>query len=73
MAKIKKEQKEYMMKGIKIFNKISNVYQILISNDYSNSIISSKTQEFEKEYKNMISKFSSANDNFKNIEIKLIL
>jgi hypothetical protein len=57
-----------MIKGIRIFNKISNIYQLLTSNDYSNSIISSKTQEFEKEYENMISKLLSTNANFKNIE-----
>ena len=57
-----------MSKGIQIFNKISNIYRILISKNYSNSIISSKTQEFEKEYKNMISKFLAAKANFKNID-----
>jgi hypothetical protein len=57
-----------MIKGIRIFNKISNIYQILISNNYSNSIISSKTQEFEREYKNMISKFLAAKANFKHID-----
>ena len=68
MAKIKEEQKEFMTKGIQIFNKISNIYRILISNNYSYSIISSKTLEFEKEYRNMISKFLAANANFKNID-----
>ena len=68
MAKIKEKEKEFMARGIQIFNKISNIYQILISNNYSNSIISSKTKEFEKEYKNMISKFLAAKANFKHID-----